>query len=326
VKQAAVHRFDSWAGWDLGERMGLVWPARQDYLGYSTLKSRVKNALYKRIIVYPAAVMDDGSNEAFLRALGKRRPAMVVAFTSPICELARYMGRRGIEGISVKGVVCTGEPLYQHQRKLVEEAFGCRVFDSYRSREAGPMAQECSAHEGMHINAECLYVETVPREWHADAGAVLVTDLMNYGMPLIRYDMGDLGVMSGRACPCGRGLPLLENIVGRSADTFVTPQGRLISTHALIVYLVDEAPGLMGQMQVVQDAPESLTLRLTKDPMPSEKLMEHQKRMIEMLFGPGMRITYEFVDRIPREKSGKYLFAKRLPFGPGDGSGRGGDR
>jgi len=323
MKQAAVHRFDSWAGWDVGERMGLVWPAGQDYLGGGTWKSRVRNAFYRRVIAYPAAVMDDGSSEAFIRELKRRRPAMVTAFTSPICELARYMVRTGAAGTTVKGVVSTGEPLYPHQRKLIEEAFGCLVFDSYRSREAGPMAQECGAHEGMHINAECLYVETVPRlgfmEGRPGAGAVLVTDLVNYGMPLIRYDMGDLGVMSGRACPCGRGLPLMENVAGRVADTFVTPQGRLIPTAALVLYLVDEAPGLMGQMQMVQDAPDHLTLRLTKDPMPSEGVLEHQKRMIEKLFGPGMRLTYEFVDRIPREGSGKYLFARRLIPGPGRG-------
>jgi phenylacetate-CoA ligase len=141
---------------------------------------------------------------------------------------------------------------------------------------------------------------------------VLVTDLLNYGMPLIRYYMGDTAVLSDRDCPCGRGLPLMKEIVGRALDVFVTPEGRLVSTIAMVMYMVNAAPGFFGQMQVIQDAPDHITLKMTRDLIPSKEVMDHQARIVEKLFGTRMRITYEFVDEIPREKSGKYLFAKRL--------------
>jgi len=92
---------------------------------------------------------------------------------------------------------------------------------------------------------------------------------------------------------------------------FVTPEGRLVSTIAMVMYMVNAAPGFFGQMQAIQDAADHITLKMTRDMIPGKEVMDHQARIVEKLFGARMRITYEFVDEIPREKSGKYLFAKR---------------
>ncbi len=316
MKEAAIYRFGRWSGWEFGDYLGLVWPAHQDLMGYGTFKSRMRNELYKRIVLFASAVIDDRACSEYLHVLKRKKPTTILAFSSPIHELAKYMARKGIDGYRLKGLITTGEPLYDHQRSLVADMFHCDIQDSYRSREAGPMAQECEAHSGMHINAECLYLELDnPRPMASSgeqAGNVLVTDLLNYGMPLIRYYMGDTAVLSDRPCPCGRGLPLMKEIVGRALDVFVTPEGRLVSTIAMVMYMVNAAPGFFGQMQVVQDAADHLTLKMTRDLIPSKEVMDHQARIVEKLFGTRMRITYEFVDEIPREKSGKYLFARRL--------------
>lgn len=315
-KEAALHRFDRWAGWDFGKYMGLVWPAHQDFIGYTTFRSRVRNHFYKRLVIFPAAVMDDASCSDYLCRLRRYLPTMILAFSSPIHELAKYMERNGIWDIRVKGIVTTGEPLYNHQRELVSRVFHCDVMDSYRSREAGPMAQECEAHEGMHINAEYLHIDVdhsdLPGWTDGQTGNVIVTDLLNYGMPLIRYSMDDVAMMNDKPCPCGRGLPVIDKVMGRALDVFVTPKGELVSTIALVMYLVNGAPGLIGQMQVIQDRNDHLTFRMTRDPLPSKEVMDHQKGIVRKLFGEEMKITYEYVDSISREASGKYLFAKRM--------------
>ena len=315
-KEASLHRFDRWAGWDFGRYMGLVWPAHQDFIGYNTFKSKVRNHFYKRLVIFPAAVMDDASCSDYLGKMRRYLPTMILAFPSPIDELAKYMERNGISDIRVQGIVTTGEPLYDHQRELLSKVFHCDVLDSYRSREAGPMAQECEAHEGMHINAEFLHVDidrqNLPAWSDGQTGNVIVTDLLNYGMPLIRYDMDDVAVMNGKSCSCGRGLPLIDKIMGRALDVFVTPKGGLVPTIALVMYLVNGAPGLIGQMQIIQDRNDHLTFRMTRDPLPSAEVMDHQKRIVRKLFGEEMRITYEYVDGISRENSGKYMFAKRM--------------
>ncbi len=176
----------------------------------------------------------------------------------------------------------------------------------------GPLAQECEIHSGMHINAESLYVETVNTgdfQYSEDnAGEIVVTDFLNFGMPLIRYKMGDLGVVSDEACSCGRGLPFLRNLEGRTADVFFLRDGSRISASALILYLVDEAPGLTGQIQIIQDRIDHLIIRTTKDPELSQEIKDYQVKTIERLFGKKMCVFFQEVDRIEREPSGKYRF------------------
>ena len=242
---------------------------------------------------------------------------MIRAFTSPLCEIAKYTSDRGIT-IPLKGVVTTGEPLYSHQRRLLSRTFQCEVFDSYRSREAGPLAQECEEHDGMHVNAESLYLECVPPEeselFEPGLGEVVVTDLLNYGMPLIRYKIGDMGALSDASCSCGRGLPLIKKLRGRTTDIFYAPDGKRIAAGALVLYLVDEAPGLIGQVQIVQDRIDHLLIRMTPDPAPTTETKEYQVKTVKRLFGKNMKVSFEFVDEIQKEKSGKYQFTKCLLY------------
>ena len=313
-KEAARYRFEKWTDWDIGERVGLVWTAQQDYVGHWTTKAKIRNELFERQVVLPAAVMDEEKLVAYLHLLEEKKPTMIRAFTSPLYEVARVALDMGMRCHSVKGVVTTGEPLYKHQRKVIEKAFGCRVFDSYRSREAGPLAQECQEHKGLHINAESLLLEIVEPEdsksFDQGIGEIVITDLLNFGMPLIRYKMGDMGIISDRQCSCGRGLPILEQITGRSADILHTPDGKLVTAGSLVLYLVDEAPGMLGQVQVIQDKLDHLLIRMTDDPPPTEEIKEYQRKTVQRLFGSDMAVSFEIVDKISRGNSGKYQFAK----------------
>ena len=311
-KEAALYRYEKWTGWDFGEKSGIVWTAQQDYVGHWTFKSKLKNALSLRQLVLPAAIMDDASIADYVNRLIIKRPTMIRAFVSPIYEVAKYIKYKGIDNIKLKGIITTGEPLYRHQREVIAEAFNCDVFDSYRSREAGPIAQECECHNGMHINAESLYIEIVPQSGAnslvGGIGEIVVTDLLNYGMPLIRYRMGDVGMLSEENCSCGRGLPLLKNIAGRTADILYTPDKKRITAGSLVLYLVDEAPGLLGQVQIIQDKLDHLIIRMTNDPPPSKEIVDYQKKTIKRLFGAQMGVSFEQVNEIPLERSGKYMF------------------
>lgn len=315
AKEAGLYRFESWAGWEPGDRVGLVWPAMQDYVGHWTMRAKLVNELYKRHVTLPAAILDHRIMGDYLRLLQRKRPSIIRAFTSPVFELAKYVLDQGIR-IRVKGVITTGEPLHRHQRETIAKAFHCPVFDSYRTREAGSLAQECEEHGGLHINAESLYVETVPLEdatvVDGGLGELVITDLFNYGMPLIRYRMGDMGQITKASCPCGRGLPMIRKIKGRTADLFFTPTGKRINSVTLVLYLVDEAPGLLGQVQIVQDRIDHLIIRMTPDPGPTDEIKQYQKNMVKSLFGDEMEVSFEIVDEIAREKSGKYKFTKCL--------------
>lgn len=308
LKEASLYRFENWAGWDFGERVGVIWPATADYVGYWSWKAKLKNELFGRQVVLPAATLNEKIIKDYVALLIKRKPAIIRGFSTPVFEVASYICNKGIE-IPLKGVITTGEPLFLHQRETIQKGFQCKVYDSYRTREAGPVAQQCDELAGLHVNAECLYVEVEPMPGLEDGtGEIIITDLVNYGMPLIRYSIGDFGKLSDKTCTCGRGLPLIESISGRTADVFMAPDGRKVMAGSLVLYLVDEAPGLLGQVQIIQDALNHIIIRMTPNPKPSQEIKDYQVKRVEQLFGPEMKVSFEIVDRIPRGPSGKYPF------------------
>ncbi len=118
--------------------------------------------------------------------------------------------------------------LHDWQRSVIEEAFGQPVTNRYGCEEVSLIACECEEHNGLHLNADGVYCEVIPDDRlnaGPNAGRLLVTDLTNRAMPLIRYQVGDVVVPSDRTCACGRGLPLIEQVVGREADYVLTPDG-----------------------------------------------------------------------------------------------------
>jgi phenylacetate-CoA ligase len=140
----------------------------------------------------------------------------------------------------------------------------------------------------------------------SQAGKILVTDLLNYGMPFIRYAIGDIGTLSARQCPCGRGLPILEEVGGRLVDMVYAPDGRPVASITLIPNLFHMV-GITNRAQIVQDALDHIIIKIEK-PAPSKEILERQKQIIGQIFGPAMRVTHEFVDNIPKLKSGKYAY------------------
>ena len=313
MKEASLLRFDTWTGWKIGEVSSLVWPAQQDYVGNYNWKSRIINAFYLRQLVCPAAVIDEDLIKGYLGKFQIQKPKMIRAFPSPIHEIAQYVLKNQMELPGVKGIVTTGEPLLRQQREEISQAFQGPVFDSYRTREMGPVAQECEQHYGLHVNAETLFVEIIPGDESTpddETGEVVVTDLLNRGMPFIRYQIGDYARFLRGECDCGRKLPQLETIEGRTGDVFITPDNRRIMAGSLVLYLIDESPGKTGQVQILQDRLDHLTILSTGDPPLSNQIKEYQYRKVKELFGKEMQISFKTVESIPREPGGKYRFAK----------------
>ena len=207
-----------------------------------------------------------------------------------------------------------GEPLLASQRTLFEEVFACPVFDVYVSRECGHLAGECEEHQGMHINADCLHLEFVDDDDQpvppGEMGRILVTDFGNYGMPFIRYEIGDMGAADDRPCPCGRTLPLMKFAAGRESDFIKSPHdGSLISGATLCHYLLAEGPNV-GQLQLVQEKPDELLVRICNDQAEEDRRAFRIRghKVLNDIFHHSMKIRCQQVPEIPAEKSGKYRF------------------
>jgi phenylacetate-CoA ligase len=193
--------------------------------------------------------------------------------------------------------------LHDWQRAAIEQVFGCPVTNRYGCEEVSLIASECERRHGLHVNADSVYTEIASGE----SGKLLVTDLTNRAMPLVRYQIGDVVVGSGRVCGCGRGLPMIERVEGREADYVVTPSGALISGISLTENFALLIPGT-AQVQIVQESLHFLRIRLVADDRFGDAGRRRIAELVADTFGPGVRHEVELVDAIPQEPSGKYRF------------------
>lgn len=152
------------------------------------------------------------------RRILKIKPQIIKGPLSSIKDLALEIKRRQIEHIRPRLIFCTAEYLHRKDRGVISNIFHSEVFDYYSTTECGNIAWECEEHKGYHIDIDNVIVEsvkdgrTVPA---GEEGEIVITALNNYTMPLIRYKIGDTGVLGERPCPCGRGLPLLKSLCER---------------------------------------------------------------------------------------------------------------
>ncbi len=209
----------------------------------------------------------------------------------------------------------SAEVLEDEDRALLERVFGCRVFNRYGCREVSVIASECEAHAGLHVMAEGLYLEIETGGGAAQpgqAGSILVTDLLNYAMPLIRYRIGDVGSWARGDCSCGRSLPRLEKVAGRVTDFLTGIDGRMVSGVYLATYVVAQQPWL-GQVQIRQERVGSLRYRVKPGhDFSFDRAQAYLREATENCLGRGSNVEVEIVDALPSEPSGKFLFSRSL--------------
>ena len=174
------------------------------------------------------------------------------------------------------------------------------------------IASECERHEGLHLNIEHLVIEFLNNDGGdatpGEEGNIVITDLINDAMPFIRYQIEDVGVLSGHECSCGRGMPLMERVVGRVADFLVRRDGSLVAGVSLIERTLLKTTGL-NQMQIIQEHLDRIHLNLVRSDkfvLDDEKFL---KRELQEVFGQETVINVDYVESIPAEPSGKYRFS-----------------
>lgn len=305
-RTAIMWRGYGWGGAGLGTRIAYVWGTGMRAGGFGRLKDRLYHAAFNRRF-FDAWDMTDANIDARIAAIRAYRPDAVVGYVAPLALLARRMLATGATQGGLRGVLTGAEALHPTERADIEAAFGCRAFDTYGSREVMLMAAECPAHEGLHVSADHLLLETLDDAGRpvgpGRSGAVAITDFHNFGMPLVRYLNGDAATYAGHRCSCGRGLPLLESVDGRVLDLLKSPDGRHIPGEYFVAAMHDWP--LVRQWQVVQTAPDTLQMRLVSElPLTGEET-ERLIRSVRAKVGEAMRVEYVPVAEIPATPSGK---------------------
>jgi phenylacetate-CoA ligase len=199
-------------------------------------------------------------------------------------------------------VIAAAEPFNEPTRRRIEEGIGAPVFNTYGSREFMSIAGECDRHDGLHINAENILLQTAlsPEEGPSE---ILVTDLHNYGMPFLRYSIGDAGVLEYAPCACGRGLPRLRSIDGRILDLLQTADGRTVPGE-FFPHLLKDVPEIV-EYQIEQTDLRRIHLSVVLSGDFSRQSQELLAQECRKVLGDGTELEITRVDRIPRLPSGK---------------------
>jgi phenylacetate-CoA ligase len=298
----------SWAGAPPGSKQAYIWgiPTTTP----SALR-RLKESLHRRLErkrLYNCFAFTPSTMKACYEDLLRWRPDVIVGYTNATYELARFAIARQLPAVKVKAVLCAAEKVHPVQRQAISRAFSCPVFDTYGSREFMLIASECPAHAGLHVSMENLITEVVDDQGlpvkEGATGRLLVTDLHNYAMPFIRYEIGDLARFTSKSCPCGRGLLLLDDIVGRKLDVIRCPEGRVVPGE-LFPHVIKDFHDIR-RFQVIQESMHDIRLLLQSDTKISEDTKQAIVAKLVELVGADMQVHVEIVDSIALTPSGKH--------------------
>jgi phenylacetate-CoA ligase len=308
-RTAAALRSDIWAGYWYGMKVASLWGNPPQALSF---RERLRATLIDRFMYLDTINLNPQSIMDFVARWRRERPEVLFGHSHSLYMVASFLAGNGVVDLRPRAIVSTSMMLLAHERLVIEQAFGCKVSDRYGCEEVGLIGAECEQHRGMHLSTEQLYIEFLREDGTPAApdeeGAIVVTDLMNHGMPMIRYRVEDVGVPSARSCPCGRGLPLMERVTGRVADYLKRPDGSLVAGVSLVERTLTAIPGI-EQLQVVQPTRETIVLNVVRAADFSDASEAALLREFREVFGPGIEFRPEYVAQIPQERSGKYRFS-----------------
>lgn len=313
---AAKWRATRWWGVDIGDPEIVVWGSPIELSSQDRIRQLRDFLLRTRLL--PAFEMTESRLDSFVETIRRTRPAMLFGYPSSISLIARHAEKLGqpMNNLGIKVAFVTSERLYDHQRDEINRVFGCPVANGYGGRDAGFIAHQCPA-GGMHITAEDIIVEIVDKDGkvlpHGVAGEVVVTHLATGDFPFIRYRTGDVAVVSDKTCPCGRGLPLLEEIQGRTTDFVMAADGTIM--HGLaVVYPIRDIPGIAA-FKVVQETLARVVVQIVPGDNCGSQVEGLITSGIKARLGQSVDVQVRRVDDIPREKSGKFRYVQSLVVG-----------
>jgi phenylacetate-CoA ligase len=310
LMRAGMMRGFMMSGWRPGQKVLNFWGARQDTAKGGVFGDRLADAIAgERTIA--AVEYTEANLHAWATQIQRWRPTLLYGYASAMSELGRYVIDQGLAmPDSLIGVYSTAEVLHDAQRALMQQAFGCRVFNQYGCREVPNIAWECR-HGHMHVMADLVHLESVPLEGE---DRLLVTSLTNRLMPFIRYDVGDAGRLLEGVCECGSPFPLMEMGMCRQNDLIRTSSGKRVHP----AWFNRQLYGLtqIRQYQWVQSRLDRMVLNLVcperLDAWTVARLEESLRREVD----EAMMLEVNYLDEIPRTASGKHRFVIGLPSEP----------
>ncbi len=309
IRWASTLRSQEWTGYRFGDRQMRLWHQTVGMTWSQIFRERLDAILSRRKFI-PAFELTEQRLGQFFDSIRRFKPKLIDGYAEALNYLAQFLATHDAAGVNPGAIMSSAQTLPEQSREIIEEVFGCRVFDKYGSREFSGIAYECDQHDGHHVVAESYIVEILREDGEpaqpGEIGEVVVTDLNNFVMPFIRYRIGDLAVAmdNSRCCKCGRGLPRIGAIQGRTQAIIVGANGiRMPGT--FFAHVLKDYDHVIRYYQVVQERKEAITLKVVKGPLFTEEAFAECKSVLAHYLGTDMIIDVEYVDEIPLGRTGK---------------------
>lgn len=306
---AAKWRATRWWNVDIGDPEMVIWGSPIE-LGAQDRIRVMRDALLRTQLL-PAFEMSAQKLDKFLAQIRAMKPKMLFGYPSALSHIARHAKETGqkMDDLGIQVAFVTSERLYDDQRQQISEVFNCPVANGYGGRDAGFIAHECP-HGGMHITADDIIVEIIDQQGnvlpHGEAGEIVVTHLATSDFPFIRYQTGDVGILDDKPCTCGRGLPLMKEIQGRSTDFVVAQDGTVLHGLSLIYILRDLSQ--IEAFKIVQESIDLTVIWLVAKRNLDTALITSIEQGFKARLGQTVKIDIKQVAQIPAEKSGKFRY------------------
>lgn len=269
----------------------------------------------RRLLILSTYDMARKNIHQYAEALQKHNPEFLHGFPSAIEMMVKYLREQIVPPpIKPRAIFTQSEIVYPWQRILIEQYFGCKIYDWYGMEERAIAASECEFHTDYHIFSEFCIVEVLREGKNVigEEGELISTPLDNYAMPLLRYKTGDLGMLVNEKCACGRTLPLMRLSGGRDRNFVVTKSESLIS---VTIVDIPNATKNIEQFQFVQDEVGTVTLKILRKDSFSEEDLDLIKKDLKEKFGDMIKVRIKFVERMDRTSRGKLpLLVQKLKF------------
>jgi phenylacetate-CoA ligase len=294
-----------WMGYRLGDSYAKL---SQNPRNSNTKKiqDKINNCYYLLV-----QQLTDENFSKIVKDIQNYKPKFVRGYPDPLLFLANYINKNNICLPSIFAVNTTGNILFPENRKIIENTFKCKVFDSY-SCEGGANVFECETHKCYHSSMEYAITEIISNGHEVNSGEkgrVITTDLINYAVPFIRYDTQDYVTKSKEKCSCGRNLLPIEKIDGRDSDILITPKGKYLIVHNFTGYF--EWIDSVEQFQIRQDKIDEFDIILIVNSKYTHEIERKIFKYWEEYINENVKIEINVVDDIPLTKSGKRRFLIR---------------
>ena len=309
---ALLFRGWGYAGYKLGDKVAIIAGSSLIPTAKSDLKKKIQEFFLNQRY-YSSFDMRKKNLFEYFCDINKWKPDFIRGYASSIYLFAKFIQNNNLKlEFQPKAIFTTAEKLFDKQRYLIEQVFDTKVFDNYGLNDGGISAYECEAHNGLHIDTERAILEVTDNNGKQiinKEGKILATSLYNYTLPFIRYDTGDLGVISNLECTCGRKMPLLKKIVGRVSDFIITPSGLRIHGE-FFTHIFWEIKNV-SQFQVIQNKINKILIKIVPDNWQTKKDIDINKiKNIIAQKDKNLKVEFQFVSEKQLEytKAGKYKF------------------